>query len=341
MTRQLTPRAWALPASTIVGAGLFGLLVTNFASEAFEGLLVTAGIFAILTISWNLMGGIAGIFSLGHAAFFGVGAYAAAIIQSNTGFPFWISLLFGGVAAAVLTIVFLPAFRASGLFLAILTLAFAEALGIAAGDLFPGGRNGLFVDPLFARGSHGWFWTTLAVATAAIVITWAVRRSNFGLGLQALGSDRVAAASLGMDARVAEAQVTLISGFLAGLAGAIYALSQTFVDPGTVFNVEWSILPLLMAVLGGLGSTFGPLVGAVGIFAIDEYVRKLSPSAGGYSAILQGLLLVTLALRFQNGLAGAAARFLRPVGARSTARRASGGEIPSAGEGQLGDKVSS
>lgn len=283
-----------------------------------ESLGITACIFATLTVSWNLMGGSGGLFSFGHAGFFGIGAYATAALEQHTSLPFPVTVLGGGVAGAIVGLVIIPCFRTRGIYFAILTLALAEGLRLSAERFFPGGASGLFLDPVFDTDSHWGYLFALATVAFALVVTAAIRWTSLGRGLTALRDDEVAAEAVGVNTLAVKSSVSIVSAGLAGIAGGTYAITQAFVAPTSVFDVQYSIVPVLMATLGGMGTLLGPILGAVLWSALDELIRTLS-SAGALSTIVYGVLLVLLATWLPAGIAGE----LRRLGAHLRRRNGS------------------
>jgi branched-chain amino acid transport system permease protein len=283
-----------------------------FTTTFTESLATTCCILATLTISWNLMGGFGGLFSFGHAAFFGIGAYATAMLEQHTSLPFVVTVTGGGLAAAVVGSVLIPCFRTRGIYFAILTLALAEGLRLSAERFFPGGASGLFLDPVFGIDSHGAYLFTLATVAFALTVTVLIRRSTLGRGLAAIRSDEVAAEAVGVNTLAVKAVTSIVSAGLAGLAGGSYAITQAFVDPGSVFDVQYSIVPVLMATLGGMGTLLGPILGAVLWSVLDEVIRGFS-DAGALSTIVYGALLILLATWLPAGVGGLLRRLAERV----------------------------
>lgn len=290
----------ALGAAVVVG-----LLVALpwYTNPFVESLGVTACVMALLTISWNLMGGTGGLFSFGHAGFFGVGAYGTAYLELHTGLPFVLTVVGGGVAAAVVGLLIIPCFRARGIYFAILTLALAEGLRLSAERFFPGGATGLFLEPVFGLDSHSGYLFMLVLVALALALTALIRTSALGLSLSAIRNDETAAEGVGVNTLAVKATVSVISAAMAGVAGGGYTVTQAFIDPSSAFDVQYSIVPVLMATLGGMGTLFGPVVGAVLWSAIDEGFRTVS-STGALSLIVYGTVLVLLATWLPAGVAG-------------------------------------
>lgn len=299
---RFAPRAWVATSALALALAL----ALPFATDPYiESLAINAGILAIVTVSWNLMGGFGGLFSFGQAGFFGAGAYATGVFaEHNASAPVPLLLAIGVAGGAACGVLVLPCLRASGIYFAIITLAFAEALKLLAGRIFPGGVNGVFIQPVFGIDTHDAYMYTLAALVAAIAVTVAVRRSSLGLALSALRGDQQAAESVGVNTLATKATVCVLSGGLAGLAGGMFALNQTFVSPQSGFDVSYSVLPVLAATLGGIGTIAGPAIGTLVYSAINELVRQGAATSGPSSIFVYGSVLIVLAIFLPRGVLG-------------------------------------
>lgn len=274
------------------------LPISQFASDR----VTQAVIFIGLTISWNILGGFAGQLSLGHAAFFGVGAYTAAEFTRSTSLGTVPVLLFAIVAAAAMAVFVIPCFRARGAYFAILTLALAAIVGQLAERYAPGANNGIFFDALPVDSNMAYVLAAGGVAFALALSLW-ITRSRLGQALDAVRLDLDAARSVGVGDFAARTQALLLSAALAGYFGGVYALTLGFLDPATAFSLDWSVGPLLGVVLGGIGTVFGPLIGGGAWSAIEELLSELG-AAGAVSLILQGSVLLAITLIAPRGTVG-------------------------------------
>jgi branched-chain amino acid transport system permease protein len=308
--------------ATIVALAFVAALILPWITNPFiESLAINAGILGIVTVSWNLMGGFGGLFSFGQAGFFGVGAYGAATLAHHvSSSPALLMLAAGGLAGVACGVLLLVCLRASGIYFAIITLAFAEALQLIAGRIFPGGVNGLFLKPLFGIHSHGPYLYTLGTLVFAVLVTVLVRRSALGMALSALRDDERAAESVGVNTLAAKVGVMLISAGLAGLAGALFAINQTFVSPQSAFDVSYSVLPVLAATLGGIGTIAGPVIGTVAWSTLNELVREGAATSGSSSTLIYGLVLIALAIFLPFGVMGVLKRLRNAAILRSSRR---------------------
>lgn len=273
------------------------------------------GIYLLLAISYDLVLGYTGMFSAAHGAFFGIGAYAAALTMLHSGLGFMPSLpvaFIAGAGAALL--VGWPAARLSGDYLVVASLAFAfivyqlmlNLTSITRGPMGLPGIPGadLFGYPLTEPWSRtGIIWL---VATVGGAVTWRLAYSPFGRMLRAIRDDPVAAAACGKNVVRSKILVFTIAGGLAGVAGALYASYVQFIDPDS-FVLDTSFLVVITVVLGGRGTVWGPAVGAVVIWLIPEALRFVNTSPeikGPLNQVVYALLLI-LILRFRpQGILG-------------------------------------
>lgn len=318
----------------IVVFALIGLAPVLIASNFWLNVVIMTLYVALLGQAWNILGGYGGQFSFGHAAYFGTGAYAAAVLQVQLGLNPWLGLAAGGLlAAGVGTFIGFATFRYGlrGSYFALVTLAFAEVLRILSNSVgFTGAGVGLLIklQPGIAnlqfstRG--GYFWLIWAMTLAAFLAVWWIGNSRFGAQLMAVRDNEEAARALGVDAfRVKMGAITL-SGLFSGLAGVFYAQYYLYLDPNIAYGPEISIQSLLVPIIGGMGTLFGPLLGAAAVHAVSELTREVMGDAPGISLAVYGALLVVMVVFMPRGLAGLVARLGR-LGAGTRTRKAERG----------------
>jgi branched-chain amino acid transport system permease protein len=271
---------------------------------------------ALLGQAWNLLAGYGGQFSFGHAAFFGTGAYAQAILQMQLGVDPWLCLLIAGVLGCVTgAVIGGLSFRYGlrGSYFALVTLAFAEVFRILANSVdFTGGGSGLLV-PLHAGagnlqfGAKGnFFLLILALNALALAAIWWLEHSRFGARLIAVRENEDAARALGIDVNATKVMAITISGGLMGLGGAFYVQYFLYVDPTISYGPAVSISALLAPIIGGLGTSLGPLVGALVLQILSRLTQSVVGDAPGLTLILFGAILVLMVLVLPNGLFGQA-----------------------------------
>jgi branched-chain amino acid transport system permease protein len=270
-------------------------------------LAILAGIYIILTISLNLIIGYAGQVSLGHAAFYGIGAYASALTALNWHFPFPLAALSAMVVAGACGLALgLPTLRLKEDYLAIVTLGFGVIVDLVFLNLeITGGPDGLggipapgFLGISFRSGAS--YLGLVAVAVALVlVLTHRLVSSYHGRALRAIRDHEVTAQVMGINTPAYKVMIFTLAAALAGLAGSLYAHYITFINPET-FGLHTSILILAMVVLGGMGSLTGSVLGAVILTALPEVLREFQ----SYQDLLYGALLVGLLILRPQGLLG-------------------------------------
>jgi branched-chain amino acid transport system permease protein len=288
----------------LIGAVLVSLFVT---SNVVLNFLVFTLILAIAAQGWNLLGGYGGQYSFGHAAFFGMGAYVSAILQQRFGVNAYPAMAFGIAAAAVLgyaigAMVFRAGLRGS--YFALVTLAFAEVLRILANATeITGGAAGLLISLNLGAGNlqfadRSSFLILGAVLLAlAMLITLALEKSRLGAQLVAVRENESAAAALGVDILAVKLRAISLSAALTGAAGALYAQYFLYIDSNIAFGTWISVEALLAPIIGGAGTVFGPLIGALILQGLSEGTKLLIGKIPGLDLIIFGVLLI-LVVRF-------------------------------------------
>jgi branched-chain amino acid transport system permease protein len=305
----------------LVQITLFALAVLALAWTLKSGVWITFLMMALygtlLAQAWNVAGGYGGQFSFGHALFFGVGAYAQAIAQLSFGLNAWPALALAAAGAAVVGAgVGAISFRygLKGSYFALVTLAFAEVFRIGALSVgFTGGGVGLML-PLkesFATmqfGSRrGFVVLMLAMVVMALLATAWLRRSRFGARLQAVRDNEDAARALGVDPFAVKLGAITLSAALMGAAGAFYVQVFQYIDPAIAFGAHVSVEALVGAIVGGMGTLWGPALGAFVLHALAEATRNLFGQLPGLNMVIYGSVLVLIVMFLPRGLSGAGA----------------------------------
>lgn len=280
-------------------------------------LATTFAMYSVLAMAWNLIGGLAGYPSFATAAFFGLGAYTSAIAQT-----FDISMLGGWLLAGALSaicaaILGLPLLRLKGHYFAIVTLTLTEIIRelINASVEITGGGNGMNLPALGmspVTQARFFYGAMLGLAVWTIAVSILVHQGRIGLTLRCIAQNENAAAVLGANPVSYKTLAFALSAAFSGFAGGIYGNWLQYIEPTDVFDVLLSIKPLVMALLGGMGTLFGPVVGALGFLALEEIVWTYFLSV---HSILLGILIVGLVLLAPDGL-GSAIGHLRRGGNR-------------------------
>jgi branched-chain amino acid transport system permease protein len=318
MKSELKPIPWKLHLLVLLVAVAFPFV---FKSSFMVNFGVLALFYAFIGQSWNISGGFAGQLSFGHVAFFGVGAYASTIVQMRLGWSPWLGLPAAALAgAAVGGIIAVLSFRAGlkGSYFALITLAFAEVLRIICNSVsFTGGGLGLLI-PMKAGAANfqfaersGFYFLILLLTAGSIALAEWLRHSRFGAHLAAIRENEDAAMALGINVFAEKVKVMLLSGAIGGVGGCFFAQYFLYIDPTVVFGVDKSVEMLLVSIIGGAGTVYGPLLGAVLLALVSEGTRVLT-QIQGLSLVLYGGLLVVIIAFLPNGLIHLFKRRVRP-----------------------------
>lgn len=302
-------RAWWLGAVAIaLGLVVLALAPTYLLLESEQRTLASVFMFVVLAQGWNLIGGFAGYPSFGNVVFFGLGGYTTAILMAKAGAGFWVTL----PAAAVVGLGFaalmgIPILRLKGHYFAVATLGVAEGtreVVINIGGL-TGGNKGITVPAVGEKattsypGNTGFYFYFLVLALIAVTVVWSISRSRFGYALRAISQDEDAAAAAGINTTRAKITAFALSGALTALAGAIFAFQQVTIYPTQLFAVDITVLMVIMAVLGGAGTVIGPVIGAVSLQYLSEWLRDNFPD---YHTFVFGGIIVLAVLLVPMGI---------------------------------------
>lgn len=279
-------------------------------------------LFAALGLAWNLVGGYAGQLSLGHAAYFGAGAYGLALF-TRAGLPVWLALVLL-VALALLFALLIGgvSFRLRGPYFALATIAFAEVLHAAAKNLpgVTGGDVGVQVPALFQSNVHrSFYFCAVLLTAAAAVATVLISRSRFGYSLMAIREDQDTALSVGVNAARTKLNALLASAAFTALGGALYGSLYLFIVPDQVLSIDLSNEIAIVAMLGGAGTILGPIVGSVVLETAAELFKNVFQEA---HLLIYGILLILVVLFLPEGIVGGASALLRRLSAKSGRREA-------------------
>ena len=322
---------WALTAAAVVA---LPLVTTN---TYYLHLACSTALLVIVTAGLNVLAGLTGQISLGHAGFYALGAYATALTATRLGWPGWLAAI-GGIALAALigAAVAAAALRVTGPYLAMVTIAFGI---IVEGVLvewvsMTGGPGGIFNIPRPSLGRY--YWIAMGSAAIALWLAANLRRSAWGRAFLAVKGSEVAAESLGLSTYYVRIVAFTLSAAFAGAAGALFAFLTGYISPDS-FTLQTSILFLLALLFGGMGSVAGPVVGSVALTILPEMLAGLSD----YRLILYGTLLLVSIYWLPSGVAGAV--FRRAAGSspmRASSRNAVPSAIPTATSGAPGPLLS-
>lgn len=288
-------------------------------------------IYTILALGLNLLLGFAGQFAFANAAFFGVGAYATALLKIHLSVSFWLGLPLGGlITAAIGVVVGLPALRLSGLYLAMATLAFAQLFQwlLIHWPSFTFGAGGIKVPhpgfgPSPFESETNVYFLCLAAAVLAVVATWNIVRSRVGRAFVAIRDSEVAAQAIGVDPALYKTVAFALSAFYAGIAGGLHSVLLSYVAPEG-YSLFQMVIHFAMVVVGGLGSVTGSILGAALITALPEVLRTFK----GAQEIAFGAILMLCIIFLPDGLYGVIRR--HSVGWREMLHRRPAGSAAAA-----------
>jgi len=300
----------------IIGAVLMVLLMVlplPIGSVYLRGLIVLTLLYAGLSQGWNILGGYCGQISLGHALYFGMGAYTSAMLFTELGIPPSVGMFAGGaLAGLVALLVGWPCFRLSGHYYAIATLVVGmtalllvqnwDFVNAAMGITIPF-RSESWVNLEFRVAVLPFHYIMLAYAMAVWFVAWVVEGSRWGFYWRAVKDDVTAASSLGVRVFPSKMAAAAISAFITGIGGALYAQYIGFIDPDSALGLPLSVLIALPAVVGGVGTLWGPLLGAAVLIPVQQLsIAWLGSTGNGIDLMIYGVLIVALALARPQGL---------------------------------------
>ena len=324
-------RSWKVWAGVL---GLAFLLLIPFLKIA-GGYLQTLGfltfLYVILSTAWNILGGYTGQTSFGHATFYGLGAYTTSVLALR-GIPALLTIPIAGIVASFYGLLWgYPCLRLRGQYFAIATIGVGEATrllmlnmddliknnallkGLLQKGVLTGGATGLMLPtpPDIREYATGFYYGVMVLMFIALLISWWVKNSKFGLGLFAINMDIDAAETVGVNTTRYKILALLLSAFLVGIGGSIYALYVFYIDPQTVFGFPMSIAMVLMPTIGGIGTLTGPILGAVVYIVVQDRILTANLNLGFMKLSLStmhllvyGGLLVLIILFEPRGLLG-------------------------------------
>ncbi|WP_298245210.1 branched-chain amino acid ABC transporter permease [uncultured Bradyrhizobium sp.] len=300
-------------------AGIAALTPLFVKDVVVQNILILTLMYAGLSQSWNILSGYCGQISLGHALYFGLGAYTTELLFTKFGVLPWFGMLAGGVVSALIAMgLGYPFFRLRGHYFVIATIVIAEIglllfhnwdwAGAAMGITIPI-RGDSWLKFQFLRTKLPYFYFALALCCLAWFVTWWLEDSKWGFWWRAVKDNPDAAESLGVDVFNSKMGAAAVSAFLVAVGGSFYAQFVSYIDPESVMGFQFSLLMALPAVLGGIGTLWGPVLGAAILIPLTELTRfKFGGSGRGVDLIVYGTLIVLISLALPRGLLSLFAR---------------------------------
>ena len=292
---------------------LLGILPLIIRSPYYRDWMVMSFLWAGAAGAWNIIGGFAGQLSIGHASFFGIGAYTSVLLYVNHGISPWFGMVVGGMLSALTAaIIGISTLRLRGTFFVLATIAFAEVLRLMATAWRSLTRGSLGISPDFQpafmnmmwRGKIAYIYLAFAYMIFILVICVLIERNKLGYYLTALREDEDAAQSLGVPAARAKTVAFIMSAFLTSLAGSIYAQYVLYIEPDVVFGIMVSVQVLLFGIVGGRGSALGPIIGALIVVPLGSFLRGQLAAVSGLHGFVYGLALVLVVIFAPEGVYG-------------------------------------
>jgi branched-chain amino acid transport system permease protein len=302
----------------LIGIVLFVALVVSIPLVTDSGVILNfvmmALYAALLAQAWNILGGFGGQFSFGHALFFGTGAYIQAIAQLQGGLNAWMALglaVAGSAGAGVFVGALSFRYGLKGSYFALVTLAFAEVFRILALSVpFTGAGVGLmlplqesFTNMQFGS-RRGYIYVVLGFVAAALLVSWWLKNSRFGAYLQAVRDNEDAARAIGVSPFGIKLVAIALSGAFMGAGGAFYLQVFQYIDPAIAYGAHTSVEALVAAIVGGLGTLWGPILGALVLHVLADITRNLFGELPGINMVIYGVVLVAIVMFMPRGIAG-------------------------------------
>ena len=296
------------PAVAGLAAFLAMLAVQQLIAPGTQRLLTSVFLFVALAQAWNIIGGFTGYASFGQVAFFGLGAYTVAVLMNNYHVSFWAAMP-AAVAVGVLfaVVIGIPLLRLRGHYFAIATLGAAEGAREVINNMTPvtGGGGGITIPTFGVQtptpyfGKPGFYLAFLVLAALSVAVAAILARSRFGYAMVAVHEDEDAAGAVGINTTVVKIVAFAVSAAIVACAGAFYAFQQIEFYPTDVFDPSFTVLMVIMVIIGGSGSVLGPLVGAVGLELLSQYLRVNFESN---NQLIFGAIIVLVVVFFPQGV---------------------------------------
>ncbi len=287
-----------------------------FAKPYAHHVMIMIFLYALMAQAWNILAGYCGQISLGHAVFFGIGAYSSAFLFTSFHITPWLGMLVGVIVAMLMAVVIgIPTLRLKGHYFAIATLVIGESVqvvfqrwelvGAASGIWLPIVRQNPLFNFQFNESKIPYYFIALGFLVLVCLAVFYLERSKAGFYFRAIREEPEAASSLGVNVSLYKVMAFMLSAGFMAMAGTFYAQYILFIDPETVFPLTLSILVLLMAVMGGVGTLWGPVIGAAVLVPLSEFTRiYLGGTGGTVDLVIYGALIVLICIFRPIGLVG-------------------------------------
>jgi branched-chain amino acid transport system permease protein len=257
----------------------------------------------VISESFNMFAGLTGYVNFGHVVFYGVGGYVGALLMANAHASPYLAVLVGGLGSALLALIIsLPTTRLRGAYFAIATLSINEAMFVIFDNWDAVGSAPGFTLPISYYLPVQQYYAMVVVAVSCVVVMYLLTKSKFGVALQAIRQQESTASSIGINPAYYKTVTLVISGFFAGMAGALAIWQITIIDPPSAFDITITVTAISMAMLGGLGSFIGPIIGGTLLYELTNYLGLSYPF---FHLIVLGVIIVGVVLLIPDGIVGA------------------------------------
>jgi branched-chain amino acid transport system permease protein len=290
-------------------ATLYAALTALVSNSYYQLIMAVVPVWAVMALAWNILSGYSGLVSFGHAAFFGLGAYFVALTQTHWGWSPWVGIpLAGAVGAVAGLVVGIPTFRLRGHYFALAMLAYPLALlyifeWLGYQELTLPMQRERPVAYMQFEDHRIYAWLALAMMIGAMLLTALIERSRFGMSLLAIKQDEAAAEAAGINVLAWKLKAITLSAALAGMVGGLYAVILLVVTPAAVFGMLVSSQALILAMFGGVGTLWGPVIGAVVLVPLSELLHaKLGNFIPGIQGVVYGIAIVAVILLAPEGV---------------------------------------
>lgn len=288
--------------SFLITALIVLIALPFWASRYAANVLLLIYLYVALASMWNLLAGYSGLISLGQQMFIGVGGYSVAVFSMYYRIPVFVAVLMGGIISVILaSLISRPISRMRGVYFAIGTWIFAEALGVAFSNWgYVRYGMGLFIQPAYKLSPFSIYYAAMIVGLGSVALVYFLLRSKLGLALMAIRDDDTASETVGVNIFRCKLTCFLISAFVTGLTAGVVYLNTIFIQPFEAFGIGWTVNLLFIVIIGGMGTVEGPVLGSVMFVLLQQFLAEYV----GYNLIILGTITIITILMAPRGIMG-------------------------------------
>lgn len=291
-------KRFALPAVIIGGL----CLLPYWGSQYLVLLIMLMLLYISFAEMWNLLAGYTGLISLGQQIFIGLGGYTLAVMTEYYHFPVWLSIIAGGIISGLIAwLLAILLFRMRGVYFTIATWISAEALVVIFSNwAYVRQGMGFFIRASYQLTTNDIYYAALLLGVGSVIIVYLLLNSRLGLGLMAMRDNETAAETMGVEIFRSKLISFIISAVITGFTGGVFYLSQVFIQPSAAFGINWTIAVVFIAIIGGMGTMEGPVVGAVIYVILQQYLAQYV----GIGMLILGVIAIAVILMAPKGIIG-------------------------------------